>query len=248
MPDPQNRFAVNLGVRIHYLDTGPDADPTLTPIVFVPGALGTAEDYREEMDALAPRRCIAISLRGRGQSDLPAQGYGLVDHIRDIEAVIEASGVEDFCLMGFSMGVPFALGYAILHPTRIVGMILGDYPAEYKQLSAVWLEKTHQEFGSRVPYHLIQALQAESAEIPLWSDLPKIDAPVLVIRGDQEDSLLSPEDADEYVGSLAQAMMLVFPGSGHHLWEPDRNRYFGTIKSFLQGLDAQLQGEDETED
>jgi pimeloyl-ACP methyl ester carboxylesterase len=238
MPEPQSRWASNLGIRIHYLDTTPDADPALTPIVFVPGALGTAEDYREEMAALAPRRCIAISLRGRGQSDAPTEGYSFLTQVRDIETVIEESGIEDFCLMGYSMGVAFALGYAILHPMRIDGMIIGDYPARYPLIEPAWIDTTRQRLGSRAPYHVLQGLQRESALIELWDDLAKIEVPVLLLRGDQEESLLSAEEAQKYVASLNQAMALVFPGSGHTLWEPDRARYLGTIKAFLQGLDT----------
>src|SRR5688572_28344507 len=109
MAEPQSKWANNDGVEINYLDTGRGTDPALVPMVFVPGALGSAEDYREEMAALAPRRWIAISLRGRGESDASFEGYGFVQHVRDIEAVIEAAGVEDFCLMGYSMGAAYAL-------------------------------------------------------------------------------------------------------------------------------------------
>jgi pimeloyl-ACP methyl ester carboxylesterase len=229
-------WASNQGVRLHYLDSGEGSDPALTPVVFVPGMLGTAEDYREEIEALAPRRAIALSLRGRGQSDAPAEGYRFVDHVRDIEAVIEAARVEDFCLMGFSIGVPYALGYAILNSSRIAGMIVGDYPARYPTIEPGWIRQMH----DRAPLPVLEALQRDSAELLLWADLPVIDVPVLLLRGDQAGSLLSAEDVTEYLVHLSQAMALVFPGSGHELREPDQDRYLGTIRAFLEGLDSQI--------
>ena len=66
-------WADNHGVRLHYLETG-TASCSL-PLVFLPGTFGYAEDYIDEMSALAPRRCMAVSLRGRGRSDTPAVGY-----------------------------------------------------------------------------------------------------------------------------------------------------------------------------
>lgn len=238
MPEPESRWASNQGVRIHYLDSGASADPTLVPIIFVPGGMGSAEDYQAEMAALAPRRCIAISLRGRGQSDVPMEGYGFLSHVRDIEAVIDAAQIEDFCLMGYSMGAAYALGYAILHPTRMVGMIIGDYPARFPKIEPSWIDQTHKRLGDRAKRHVLEGIQRDSAEIELWDDLATIERPVLVIRGDQLDSLLHMADAQRYIESLPEAMTLVFPGSGHELWKPDKARYFGTIKAFLEGLDT----------
>jgi pimeloyl-ACP methyl ester carboxylesterase len=147
--------------------------------------------------------------------------------------------------MGFSMGVPYALGYAILHSSRVAGMILGDYPARHPALDREWITKTHSELGERAPLLLLTALQRDSGELPLWADLPVIDVPVLLLRGDQPGSLLSAEDVSEYLIHLSQAMALVFPGSGHELWEPDRDRYLGTIRAFLEGLDEQARLDDD---
>ncbi len=237
----QEQWAENGDVRLHYLDSGEGSDPALTPVVFVPGMLGTAEDYRTEIESLAPRRAIALSLRGRGQSEPSDEGYRFVDHIRDIEAVIDASGVEDFCLMGYSIGVPYALGYTILNSSRVAGMILGDYPARYPTLEPGWIK----QMAGRAPRPVLEALQRDSGELLLWADLPVINVPVLLLRGDQPGSLLSADDVTEYLVHLSQAMALVFPGSSHELWEPDRDRYLGTIRAFLEGLDAQVR-EDES--
>jgi pimeloyl-ACP methyl ester carboxylesterase len=240
MQEPESRWATNQDVEIHYLDTRAKADRSLTPVVFVPGALGAAENYGEEMAALAPRRCIAISLRGRGQSDAPIDGYGFVDHVRDIEAVIDDSGVTDFVLAGYSMGVAYALGYAILHPTHLTGMIIGDYPAHYPHLKPEWAETAIKNMPGKAPVYAVQGIRSESAEIQLWDDLESIEAPVLLLRGDQPGSLLSAEDATKYIASLPQAMAVVFPGSGHELWVPSKERYLGTVKAFLEGIDLSL--------
>lgn len=66
--------------RSLYLDNGPVADPSLTPIVFIPGRFGTAENYVSiEFAGLGPRRCIAVSLRGRGHSDALQEFLGTLD-------------------------------------------------------------------------------------------------------------------------------------------------------------------------
>ncbi len=233
-----NRWADRQGTRLHYLDSEPDSDPSLTPLVCIPGALGSAEDFGDEIDTLAPRRVIAVSLRGRGRSDAPPGGYLFSDHVLDVEAVIRAAGVDHFCLLGYSMGAAFALGYAILRPSTVAGLIVAEHPARTRVLDEAWKQRALTTPAGRARPHVIEALQRDSAEIALWDDLGVIQAPVLLIRGDQPDSMLRPEHVEEYLRRLKQAMAVVFPGSGHRLWEPDRDRYLRTLRLFLEGVDA----------
>ncbi|GEM_PF-6733098 len=48
-------------VRLHYLDSAPDAPPeTGRPLLIVPGTSEAAEDYLDLLEALAPRlACIS---------------------------------------------------------------------------------------------------------------------------------------------------------------------------------------------
>jgi pimeloyl-ACP methyl ester carboxylesterase len=230
-------WANNRGVRIHYLDNHPDVSLKHTPIVFIPGTLGSAEDYRAEVAALAPRRCIALSLRGRGQSDAPKTGYSFLDHVTDIEAVTAKSGLDDFCLMAYSLGVAFMIGYASRHPQRLAGLIVGDYPARYPLISSEWVERTLTESQARVKPHAVHALRHESSEVLLWNDLSRITCPVLILSGGQPDALLTPETCAKYQRYLSNAEVVVFDDSGHRLWMPDYERFIKTIQAFLVKLD-----------
>src|SRR2546428_668216 len=57
-------YALNGSVRLHYLDSNPDGGARKTPIVFVPGMLGSADDYLTET---ARRRRNS----GRGKGKIP---------------------------------------------------------------------------------------------------------------------------------------------------------------------------------
>jgi pimeloyl-ACP methyl ester carboxylesterase len=133
-----DKWAENQGIRLHYLESDV-VEASGVPIVFIPGRLGSAEHYLEQMEALAPRRCLAMSLRGRGQSEAPSTGYTFTDHVADVEAVIADSGLEYFCLMAYSIGVPFGIEYAARHPQKAAGLILGNYPAHYRAISPQWM-------------------------------------------------------------------------------------------------------------
>jgi len=230
-------WANNRGVRIHYLDNHPDVSSKHTPIVFIPGTLGSAEDYRAEVAALAPRRCIALSLRGRGQSDAPKSGYSFVEQVSDIEAVVDKSHLDVFCMMAYSLGVAFMIGYAYRHPQRLAGLIVADYPARYPVFSPEWVERALTEPQARVKPHTIHALRYESSEVSLWKDLSQIPCPVLIMSGGQPDALLTAETCAKYERHLSNAEVVVFNDSGHMLWMPDYERFIKTIQAFLVKLD-----------
>jgi pimeloyl-ACP methyl ester carboxylesterase len=44
--------------------------------------------------------------------------------VRDLEAVVEAAGLERFALMGLSQGGPVAIAYAAQHPERVSHLLL----------------------------------------------------------------------------------------------------------------------------
>jgi pimeloyl-ACP methyl ester carboxylesterase len=129
--------APNGAVRLHYLDAHADGSSGL-PIVIVPGLAETAEDYTGLMRRLAPRRCVAISLRGRGRSDTPASGYTLDDHADDVLAVVRHLGLPRPVLVAFSRGVPYAIRCAARRPGCVAGLALGDYAAVHTRLPQEW--------------------------------------------------------------------------------------------------------------
>lgn len=234
---PAEGWASNQGVRLHYLETHRDSAPDLTPIVYIPGMMGSAEAFLREMDALAPRRCIGVSLRGRGRSEAPPDGYTFQHHISDIQAIIKTTGLRSFCLMAWSIGVPYSIGYASRDPELVSGLILLDYPARYPAFSLEWVDRTMARLSGTVSTHVITGLQHDSSEVLLWDRLQDIRCPVLVIGGGQADSLLKPEHVEKYRHYLPRAEIAVFKDSGHDVSQPDYNRFIATVKLFLSRCD-----------
>ncbi len=195
----------NLGVRLHYIDSSPDASTALCPLVYIHGAYGTAEGFLPEMQTLSPRRCVAVSLRGRGKSDAPEAGYSFAHHISDIEALVGHLGLARFCLMGWSVGVAYSVGYASQHSETLGGLILLDYPARHPAFKPDWAVRGLSDPSYDWKPHAVRAIQQESTEVPLWDDLHKIRCPVLVIGGGQSEALLRPEHVEKYnrFGGLA---------------------------------------------
>jgi pimeloyl-ACP methyl ester carboxylesterase/DNA-binding CsgD family transcriptional regulator len=62
--------------------------------------------------------------RGCGLSDRDVDDLSLDARVGDLEAVIEAAGLERFALLGMSQSGPVAIAYAARHPERVSHLIL----------------------------------------------------------------------------------------------------------------------------
>jgi proline iminopeptidase len=94
------------------------------PILCLHGHPGTSGSMSVFTDRLYQQFwTIAPDLRGYGRS--PAGGEcELVDHLADLEALLERLQIGPFLLLGWSLGGILALELALRHPQRVKGLIL----------------------------------------------------------------------------------------------------------------------------
>ena len=101
------------------------------PLVIVPGVHGRWEWMKPALDKLAGScRTISYSLCGdigSGQHLDPEQGFE--NYLRQLDAVLDRSGVEKVALCGVSFGGFVALRYAATRPDRVSSLVLVSAPA-----------------------------------------------------------------------------------------------------------------------
>ena len=229
-------YIENNSVRLNYLENETKQDMQKTSILFIPGMLGHAEHYQAEIEKLNDRYCLALSLRGRGKSDSPKTGYSYEDHLSDIESCCNQILKSPFIIVAHSVGVPYALGYALKNPNNLKGLILIDYPAVYIPLSEKWVENLLEQPG--INKQLILGLKNESRFILLWDKLDKIQYPVLVIRGGKEGALLPKDDSKLYEEKLEHIKVATLANSGHEPSKEDFNEFLNLIKNFAAKTEA----------
>ncbi|NYJ03751.1 alpha/beta hydrolase [Petropleomorpha daqingensis] len=94
-------------------------------------------------------RLIRYDERGCGLSDRDIPRPGFEDWIRDLEAVVDAAGLERFPLFGMSQGVAVAITYAARHPERVSKLVLcGGYLQG--QLARAVTEEQRREQGLEI--------------------------------------------------------------------------------------------------
>ena len=145
--------------------------------------------------------------------------------------------LERSCLMGWSVGVAYSIGYASHHPGSVAGLILLDYPARHPAFLPQWADRALSDPSFDWKPYVVHAIQRESAEVPLWDDLDKIQCSVLVIGGGQPEALLKPEHVEKYQQHLPSAEIVVFNDSGHNVSKPDYDRFIRTLTAFLEKID-----------
>ncbi len=138
--------------------------------------------------------------RGIGLSE-PTTEFSAATRLADLEAVVDATGVERFALMSLSEGSRTALRYQAKHPERVSHLILygsaiwrhpedtesrKDFGALLAMIEAGWGRETHQKFFA----DLFLGLDAPREEIDYFMDLLTSSA--------------SADVANAYVKSLAE--------------------------------------------
>lgn len=86
---------------------------------------GSAMEWQSVMAQLSDRyRCIAIDLRGHGDSDSPETGYSVDDMADDVAAVLREKNIVSFVLIGHSMSGKVAMALAARQPSGLQSLLL----------------------------------------------------------------------------------------------------------------------------
>jgi pimeloyl-ACP methyl ester carboxylesterase len=114
------------GVRIAYAEVGRGP-----PLIKAANWLNHLEYdwqspvWRHLLRALAAeRRLIRYDARGNGLSDWDVADISFEAFLRDLESVVDASGVQRFALLGMSQGCAVSVAYAVRHPERVSHLVL----------------------------------------------------------------------------------------------------------------------------
>jgi pimeloyl-ACP methyl ester carboxylesterase/DNA-binding CsgD family transcriptional regulator len=74
------------------------------------------------------RTLLRMDQRGCGLSDRDVAEISFEAWVRDLEAVVDAAGLERFALFGHSQGAAIAIAYTVKHPQRVTHLaLLGSY-------------------------------------------------------------------------------------------------------------------------
>ncbi len=126
MSDTLINEELRFNVNGHQIAAKSWGDPGATPVLALHGWLDNAATFNRLAPQLQNIRLIALDLMGHGYSDhRPASmPYYIWDNVQDVLAVADLLGLEQFSLIGHSMGASIATLVAGAFPERLNKVVL----------------------------------------------------------------------------------------------------------------------------
>ncbi len=231
------------GYRVHYLDEGPASGPV---VVLVHGLGGRAEDWTNLAPYLAKAgfHVYIPDLLGYGRSQRPANfSYSVRDEAAVVVGFLDALGLKQVVLGGWSMGGWIVQIVAADHPQRVSRLILFD--AAGLHIKPLWDTALFTPTSARQLDELDALLMPDPPHVPAYvardilrisrrnawvvqravasmltaqdvtdSLLPHLKMPVLIVWG-ALDQIVPLAQAQTIHQLIPQSQLDVFPGCGH---------------------------------
>jgi pimeloyl-ACP methyl ester carboxylesterase len=239
----ENRSVQVAGHRVHYLVEGPEGGPA---VVLVHGLGGHAEEWLNLSAYLvkAGYRVYLPDLPGYGRSEKPADfSYSVRDEAEAVVGFLDALGLKQVDLGGWSMGGGIAQHVAFRHPERVrklmlfasvgikqapafdVRLFTPTTPAEIDQLDALLMPNPPKVPGfvardilrisNKRAWVIHRALDSMgTGQDATDSLLPQLKMPVLIVWG-EADRILPLEQGETMHRLVPQSELDVIPGCGH---------------------------------
>ena len=236
--------------RIHAEDRGP-RDEIL--VIGVPGLSANLRGFDFLAERLADRRrVVTLDIHGRGHSEVTPPGtYGWANHARDVIGVADALGVDEFVVLGQSMGAFVAMEVARQAPGRLRAAVLLDacglpdpetiapIRAAVERLGAVYPSFAGylalvQQLGTVRPWssYWERYFRYELADVP-GGVRARSDHAAVIEDADYGESH-SPGDLWPSLGMpvlLARATQPLVGASGFIIPEAERDAFLATVES-----------------
>lgn len=234
-------------------------------LVFLHEGLGSVELWRDFPTRVAHatgHRGLVYSREGHGWSTPITRPRGPAFMHREalevLPDLLASASIHTPILVGHSDGASIALIYASRHPVRGVVALAPHVFVEPESLAGIRaaleafettdlaerMTKYHHDPDSTFHGWYDTWVSPEFRDWSIESYLPDIDAPLLLIQGedDQYGTVSQLEAIESSVGGLAQRLWL--PGCGHspHLDRPEK--VIETVASFLKRLQTNPESHD----
>jgi non-heme chloroperoxidase len=155
------------GLRLHYAEQG---DPMGEAIVFLHGYSDSWFSFSRVLRLLsAEYHAFALTQRGHGDSDKPECCYTPDDFAADIDAFMDAVGLEEATVVGASTGALFAQRVVLSYPRRVSRLVLvgAQTPANEANEVVLGLQEEVRALEDPVPPEFVRAFQEGTIHQPV---------------------------------------------------------------------------------
>ena len=197
------------------------------PLLLVNGLSRPLQSWDPFSSELKGRTVVSFDAPGVGGSPTPIRPLSIAELATLAVAVLDAAGLAEADVLGYSHGGAVAQQMAHDAPERVSGLILastscgvGATPGNPTDII--------RHLGSSLdgkPWPLPDPLGLlwQTLAVSSWSSIPflgSIQAPTLVVCGSR-DSVVPPSNSQLLAGRIPHATLVMLPGRGHDLQRGD---------------------------
>lgn len=197
------------------------------PLLVINGLTRPQQSWDPFTAALRGRTVVSFDAPGIGGSPTPMRPLSIAELAILAEEVLDAAGLAEADVLGYSLGGAVAQQLAHDAPHRVRGLILastscgiGATPGDRADI----VRSLGRSFDG-MPWPLPDPLGLlwQSLAVSNWSSIPflgSILAPTLVVSGSR-DSVVPPSNSRILAGRIPNATLMILPGRGHDLQRGD---------------------------
>lgn len=204
-------------------------------------------------------RVINVDFPGFGDSEEPADVWGVEEYTRQIEALVRKLGIASPTMLGHSFGGRVGILYASRNPVdklilvdaagikpkrsftyyrkvytfklikRLMYLFLGRDEAE-RRLDARRAKAGSSDYANATP--MMRRILSKVVNEDLTDRLASIKAPTLLIWG-ENDTATPLTDAKKMERLIPDAGLVSFPGCGHYSFLDNQGQFAAVLRSFL---------------
>jgi pimeloyl-ACP methyl ester carboxylesterase len=236
-------------------------------VVFIHGWAGSGAYFDETVGHLDPARTRAVTfdLRGHGASDKETTDYSLDRMADDTLAVMDAAGLDQAVIVGYSMSGKFALYVTCRAPSRVLGQVLvAGSPASEIPLPGELLTDWYSREGSSeqmvelvrgvaagpvdesalarfgrdaavIPRSALEGTMTACIETSFVDRLSAVAAPTLVVGG-LHDQIFTPDVLREGMVAPIPGARLAILDCGHEIPLERPRELAALLEAFIAGL------------
>ena len=218
------------------------------PVIFVHGNYGSWKWWKPILGKLEGYTTIALDLPCFGRSCKPETDHKIPTYAKYLDEFVKALGLEEFHLVGHSLGGAVAVQYALDFPEKVKKLVLVDpapasgmhFPEEYKQMFkalkdnedflkqslATLVPPSHELFGELLEDLFNMQYTAREGHVDALEEFNVVDklkdlrAELYVIRG-AKDIVVKDEDLKDYKKFAKRYIIMENVGHSPQLEDPE---------------------------